>query len=229
MPTAITILQQCTAGLYHLHSLGIIHRDFRAANILVAGRDPLHVVVADFGVSHQLRVYADAAAALGTAAGAGTIVRTVLKGDEALGPIAWVAPEVLAGSLWEGVTATPASDVYMLGGLMFEVLTCGLIPYYWMSDMRLVAQRRRVPGGTSFRPVGLPMSMTGLGGLSLVEAAAVDGVLISWRVNPGSGTYSTGGLDALIALMAQCLESDPSKRPLLSEVQARLQAIGGGS
>ena len=58
LETAITILQQCTAGMHHLHSLGIIHRDFRAANILVAGRDPMHVVVADFGVSHQLRVYA---------------------------------------------------------------------------------------------------------------------------------------------------------------------------
>ena len=53
----ITILQQCVAGMHHLHSLGIIHRDFRAANMLIAGRDPLHVVVADFGVSHQLRVY----------------------------------------------------------------------------------------------------------------------------------------------------------------------------
>ena len=58
LATSITILQQCAAGMHHLHSLGIIHRDFRAANILVAGTVPLHVVVADFGVSHQLRVYA---------------------------------------------------------------------------------------------------------------------------------------------------------------------------
>ena len=87
-------------------------------------------------------VYVDlqAAAALAPASGAGTAVRTVLVGDDALGPIAWVAPEVLAGSLATGVTATPASDVYMLGGLMFEVLTCGLTPYYWLSDLRLVAQ-----------------------------------------------------------------------------------------
>ena len=88
------------------------------------------------------RVAAQAASALCTAAGAGTAVRTSLSGKDALSPVAWVAPEVLAGSLATGVTATPASDVYMLGGLMFEVLTCGLIPYYWMSDMRLVAQVR---------------------------------------------------------------------------------------
>ena len=76
--------------------------------------------------------YLQAAAALAPATGAGTAVRTVLVGDDALGPIAWVAPEVLAGSLATGVTATPASDVYMLGGLMFEVLTCGLTPFYWL-------------------------------------------------------------------------------------------------
>ena len=87
-----------------------------------------------------LYVDLQAAAALAPASGAGTAVRTVLVGDDALGPIAWVAPEVLAGSLTTGVTATPASDVYMLGGLMFEVLTCGLTPYYWLSDLRLVAQ-----------------------------------------------------------------------------------------
>ena len=48
-------------------------------------------------------------------------------------------PEVLAGDVATGVTVTPASDVYMLGGLMFEVLTCGLTPYYWLHGS-LVAQ-----------------------------------------------------------------------------------------
>ena len=55
---AVDILQQSQAAMLHLHSLGIIHRDFRAANILVAARDPIRVVAADFGVSHQLRKYA---------------------------------------------------------------------------------------------------------------------------------------------------------------------------
>ena len=224
MAAAVSILQQCVAGLHHLHSLGIIHRDFRAANILVAGTVPLHVVVADFGVSHQLRVFADAAAALAPAAGAGTHVRTVLRGDEALFPVAWVAPEVLACRLDAGVTATPASDVYMLGGLMFEVLTCGMIPFHWMSDMRLVAQRRRVPSGTLFRPTGLPVDVVGLGGLSMQEAAAIDGVDIPWRVGGGGRMYD-GGLSGLIDIMEHCLESEPTKRPLLPEVQSRLQGM----
>ena len=43
----------------HLHQLGILHRDLRAANVLVAAVDPIRVVIADFGVSHQLAEYAD--------------------------------------------------------------------------------------------------------------------------------------------------------------------------
>ena len=223
LATAVNILQQCVAGLHHLHSLGIIHRDFRAANVLVAGKDPLHVVVADFGLSHQLRVHADAAAALAPAAGAGKSVATVLKGDAALFPIAWVAPEVLAGNLKDGVLATPASDVYMLGGLMFEVLTCGLTPFYWLNPT-LMSQRRRQAAGMRFRPPGTLSDVCGLGSLSTLDAAAVDGVEIEWRVGSGGGVYG-GGVPSLLELMGHCLDSDPSKRPLLSAVQSRLQAL----
>ena len=61
MATSIIILQQCIAGLEHLHSLGIIHRDIRAAHMLIAALDPLHVVVTGFHAvmsSRQVRVYA---------------------------------------------------------------------------------------------------------------------------------------------------------------------------
>ena len=57
MASAVSILRQCSAGLHHLHTQGIIHRDFRAANILITAREPMQAVVADFGVSHQLRAY----------------------------------------------------------------------------------------------------------------------------------------------------------------------------
>ena len=50
-------LQQALSGLHYLHTLGIMHRDFRTANILVSSRDPLCVMVADFGLSHQLSRY----------------------------------------------------------------------------------------------------------------------------------------------------------------------------
>ena len=46
----------------------------------------------------------------------------VVHGTAGLCPIAFAAPEVLAGEWGEAVVATRASDVYMLGGLMFEVM-----------------------------------------------------------------------------------------------------------
>jgi serine/threonine protein kinase len=58
-----SIMRQALAGLRHLHSHGILHRDLRAANVLVASSVPLRVVLADFGLSHVLSVVARAAVA----------------------------------------------------------------------------------------------------------------------------------------------------------------------
>jgi serine/threonine protein kinase len=88
------LLKQVVAGLMHLHSLGILHRDLRSANILIGGLDPLHAMVADFGVSHLLSAFSRGEAtqagrspadprAPQTAGGA----RTVLRGHAAMGPI----------------------------------------------------------------------------------------------------------------------------------------------
>ena len=49
------ILVQACAGLAHLHGNGVVHRDFRADNLLVASEKPLRIVVADFGLSHQMQ------------------------------------------------------------------------------------------------------------------------------------------------------------------------------
>ena len=71
------------------------------------------------------------------------------------------------------------------------------------------------------------MPVTGLSCMSVLDAAAVDGEDIPWRVAgvaPGDGTYH-GGRSGLIALMERCLDSDPAKRPSLNDVQTTLRAI----
>ncbi len=37
------VMRQVAAGLRHLHTLGILHRDLRAANVLLASLEPLQV------------------------------------------------------------------------------------------------------------------------------------------------------------------------------------------
>lgn len=86
------------AALAHAHAQGVIHRDLKPANVLInlAGGQ---VKLADFGVAR------DAAADL---------TRTGMT----LGTPSYMAPELLAGA-----GATPASDVYALGVMLFELLS----------------------------------------------------------------------------------------------------------
>lgn len=47
--TRVQAYHQGAQGVRYNHSRGMIHRDLKPANILVARRDPLHVVISDFG------------------------------------------------------------------------------------------------------------------------------------------------------------------------------------
>lgn len=51
----LTILEQCAAGIAHLHSHSVTHRDIRADNVLVYSRDPFRLRVADFGLAHVIK------------------------------------------------------------------------------------------------------------------------------------------------------------------------------
>ena len=53
LATVLTLLKQAIGGLLHLHGLGILHRNLRAANLLIDSLDPLRVMVADFGLPHH--------------------------------------------------------------------------------------------------------------------------------------------------------------------------------
>ena len=55
LPYVLDICVQLTSGLRHLHAAcGIVHRDLKSDNALVAGKDPLVVKWADFGCSVKL-------------------------------------------------------------------------------------------------------------------------------------------------------------------------------
>lgn len=88
-------------GLGAAHARGVIHRDLKPENILISRG---HALLADFGIA---RVTGDQA-------------RTQLTQDGfSLGTPAYMSPEMAAGEREVG----PASDVYALGCILFELLT----------------------------------------------------------------------------------------------------------
>ena len=101
--------QLCDA-LGYIHAQGIVHRDIKLNNILLAS--DAHVVLSDFGIS---RVVSDR---LRGEIGA-TCTKVTASGSEiVVGTQGYMAPEVLRGA-----PATAASDVYALGVAFFKLLT----------------------------------------------------------------------------------------------------------
>ncbi|MGH3214964.1 MAG: serine/threonine-protein kinase, partial [Trebonia sp.] len=100
---ALDVAAQVAAGLDAAHRIGLVHRDVKPGNILI-GADGL-VKITDFGIAH--------------AAGSAPITGPGLV----MGTTQYMAPERIAGG-----QATPASDLYALGILIYECLT-GLPPY----------------------------------------------------------------------------------------------------
>ncbi len=91
--------QICNA-VDHAHKQGVIHRDLRPSNVLVADRGLLKV--ADFGTSRFLEIAA--------------------HGTTVIGSPPYMAPEQFQGK------AVFASDIYSLGVTMYQMLT-GALPY----------------------------------------------------------------------------------------------------
>ena len=128
-----------------------------------------------------------------------------------------------AGSPEAGTVATTASDVYMVGGLAYELLTAGITPFHWLAVNPSLFTRRRASRDPVAVP-GLPGVMaSGLYGKSVLEVAAVDGIGIPWCVRVDGSPGSAGRLEALKAVVTQCLAAEPGGRP---KVAALLGTVG---
>jgi len=91
---ALGLLRQVLRGLRAAHDLGIVHRDIKAGNILVNAGGMAFIT--DFGLAFSAAQGHDRHVA---------------------GTMQYMAPE-----LFEGAAATPASDLYSCGILLFQIL-----------------------------------------------------------------------------------------------------------
>jgi serine/threonine protein kinase len=99
-------------ALNYVHSQGVVHRDIKLNNILLAPER--HVYLSDFGISkirdESLRTDVDVTK---------TFVTGAVTGEKiVMGTSGYMAPEVLRGE-----EVTPAADVYSLGVVFFKLLT----------------------------------------------------------------------------------------------------------
>lgn len=117
--------RQMAQGLEHLHSLSIVHRDVKPANILVSltSQNKLRFMLSDFGLSKRIDTQ--------------TVSTATQSVHHAGGTVGWRAPELLRG---RADTASPldaaraprltrAVDIFSLGCVAFYMLTRGGHPF----------------------------------------------------------------------------------------------------
>src|SRR5579884_2315562 len=97
LPLALRLVAEAAEALGAAHAQGIVHRDVKPANLLLTEDD--QVKVTDFGIAKML----DVPALTATAALLGT-------------------PHYLTPEQVQGGAITPATDVYALGVVLFEML-----------------------------------------------------------------------------------------------------------
>ncbi|HET7128677.1 MAG TPA: serine/threonine-protein kinase [Gaiellaceae bacterium] len=107
---ALEVCGQIADALAHAHRRGIVHRDVKPSNVLLAESEAIDVRLLDFGLAQMAEF--DTLTALG----------------DIPGTLAYIAPERL-----QGLPATPAADVWGLGVVLFEALA-GEHPF-WGGDL----------------------------------------------------------------------------------------------
>lgn len=126
---ALNLAIQICGGIGFAHRAGLVHADVKPQNILVTKEDV--VKVTDFGIAQALS-------------------------DQQPGEkqsVVWGSPHYFAPEQARGEKPTPASDVYSIGIVLFEMLT-GRLPYSGANQQELALAhiRDRIPRVAEFNP-----------------------------------------------------------------------------
>ena len=107
---AIEACAQVCEGLAHAHRAGILHRDVKPSNVLLAEGDRVSARILDFGLARMAEA------------------ETLTAQGDVPGTLAYISPERLAGA-----DATEAADVWSVGVMLWESLA-GRHPF-WQTSM----------------------------------------------------------------------------------------------
>jgi YVTN family beta-propeller protein len=140
----ISLLAQVAAALDAAHARGLVHRDVKPSNVLIApgaGHDGAdHAYLADFGLTRRLSEQA-----------------VLAEDGQLMATIDYVAPEQIAGESIDG-----RADLYSLGCLLYECLT-GEPPFVRESDLAvLFAHLEEPPPAPTEHGLELPGAIDGV-------------------------------------------------------------------
>ena len=132
---ALPIVRQMAEGLAAAHAVGVVHRDFKANNVILVPAPAYaygwRAVITDFGLARSTG---------GTEFRNRGPTHSPLTGElKLVGTADYMAPEQLHGE-----EVTPISDLYALGVVMFEMVT-GERPYEGANPVALLARRISEP------------------------------------------------------------------------------------
>jgi serine/threonine-protein kinase len=157
---ALAIVEDVAAALSAAHAAGIVHRDVTPANILLTPDGEARLT--DFGIAH-----------------ASTETATVTATGLLMGTLRYLAPELLRGG-----GSTPASDLYGLAAVAYEMLA-GHPAYEATSPVALAEAQQIGPP-----PIG--------GVTSDVDAAVRSGLAVDPAARPVDVAAFAAGLAASI-------------------------------